>query len=86
MNYIIKHEGDEWVLYDSTGKRVLGRHKSEESAMAQEKAIQSSKVMCMALRENTGERIRVEQDAGEALVSIDEKINVMYELRACLEG
>lgn len=42
-NYIIKQEGDDWVLYDHTGKKVLGRHKSKESALAQERAIQARK-------------------------------------------
>ena len=47
--YVIKQEGDEWVLYDSTGKKVLGRHKSKEEALAQERAIQARKGVFEAL-------------------------------------
>jgi hypothetical protein len=42
-SYVIKHEGDEWVLYNHTGDKVLGRHKSEADALAQERAIQVAK-------------------------------------------
>lgn len=40
LNEIIKHEGDKWVLYNHTGKKVLGRHPSYKKALAQERAIQ----------------------------------------------
>ncbi len=42
-NYVIKHEGSEWVLYDHSGDKVLGKHKTEAEALAQERAIQVSK-------------------------------------------
>ena len=40
---VIRHEGDEWVLYDSEGSEVLGRHDTKEEAKEQERAIQASK-------------------------------------------
>lgn len=40
---IIKSEGDEFVLYTRDGTRVLGRHKTREDALRQERAIQISK-------------------------------------------
>lgn len=40
---VIRHEGDEWVLYDSEGSEVLGRHDTKEEAEEQERAIQASK-------------------------------------------
>ena len=39
----IRHEGNKWILYDSTGKKVLGTHKTEADAKAQEAAINISK-------------------------------------------
>jgi len=39
LQKIIRQEGKEWVLYSSDGKKVLGRHKSEKEALAQERAI-----------------------------------------------
>lgn len=42
-NYVIKQEGDEWILYDREGKKVLGRHPTKEKAIAQERAIQARK-------------------------------------------
>jgi hypothetical protein len=43
--FIVRQEGDEWVLYDSEGEKVLGRHKTKEDALAQERAIQAGKHM-----------------------------------------
>jgi hypothetical protein len=40
---MIKKVGSKWVLYDSKGKRVLGRHGSKADALRQERAIQASK-------------------------------------------
>lgn len=40
---MIKKVGTKWVLYDSKGERVLGRHGSKEAALRQERAIQLSK-------------------------------------------
>lgn len=40
---VIRHEGDEWVLYDSKGEKVLGRHDTKKGAKEQERAIQASK-------------------------------------------
>ncbi len=40
---VIKQEGDEWVLYDSEGEEVLGRHDTKEEAKEQEQAIQANK-------------------------------------------
>jgi len=39
----IHKRGDEWVVTDSSGKKVLGRHKSEVKAKAQLAAIEISK-------------------------------------------
>lgn len=38
----IRHEGDEWILYDHTGKKVLGRHQTREEAVKQEEAVKAS--------------------------------------------
>jgi len=38
---VIKHQGTQWVLYDSKGKKVLGRHPTKEKAQRQERAIQA---------------------------------------------
>ncbi len=40
---MIKKIGSKWVLYDSKGTRVLGRHDTKEEALKQERAIQLSK-------------------------------------------
>jgi hypothetical protein len=40
---MIKHIGRKWVLYDSKGQRVLGRHDTKAEALRQERAIQASK-------------------------------------------
>ncbi len=40
---MIKKVGTKWVLYDSKGKRVLGRHDTKQDALKQERAIQLSK-------------------------------------------
>jgi hypothetical protein len=39
----ILHRGDNWVVTDSTGKKVLGTHSSKEKAMAQLRAVEASK-------------------------------------------
>jgi hypothetical protein len=43
ISKIIRHEGSEWVLYASDGKRVLGRHKTKQEAERQEAAIYASR-------------------------------------------
>lgn len=40
---MIKKVGTKWVLYDSKGKRVLGRHPTKAAALRQERAIQVHK-------------------------------------------
>lgn len=40
---MIKREGDQWILYNSTGEKVLGRHPTRAKALAQERAVQISK-------------------------------------------
>lgn len=40
---VIRHEGDEWVLYTGDESRVLGRHPTKEKAVKQEQAIEISK-------------------------------------------
>ncbi len=40
---MIKKIGNQWVLFDSKGQRVLGRHETKEDALRQERAIQISK-------------------------------------------
>ena len=61
-NYIIKQEGDEWVLYDKEGKKVLGRHKSKEGALAQERAIQARKGAFEAMGVEWSDEMFFEQD------------------------
>jgi len=39
---IVKQNG-EWLVKDSTGKKVLGKHKSKKSALSQLIAIEISK-------------------------------------------
>jgi hypothetical protein len=39
----ILHRGDNWVVTDSTGKKVLGTHPSKEKALAQLRAVEASK-------------------------------------------
>ena len=43
--FVIRQEGTDWVLYSHDGSRVLGRHKSEADAQAQERAIEAAKHM-----------------------------------------
>ena len=40
---MIKRVGRKWVLYDSKGERVLGRHDTKAAALRQERAIQIAK-------------------------------------------
>ncbi len=40
---IIRKVGDKWVLFDHTGKKILGRHDTKAEAEAQERAIQATK-------------------------------------------
>jgi hypothetical protein len=40
---MILKENGEYILYDSTGERVLGRHTTRAKALAQEIAIRISK-------------------------------------------
>ena len=40
---MIKQIGDMWYVYDSTGKKVLGKHKTYKDALAQLRAIEASK-------------------------------------------
>jgi len=40
---MIKKVGDMWYLYDSEGRKVLGKHKSRKDAVKQEIAINMSK-------------------------------------------
>jgi hypothetical protein len=40
---MIKKIGRKWVLFDSKGERVLGRHETKEDALRQERAIHISK-------------------------------------------
>lgn len=40
---VIRHEDGKYVLYDSEGEKVLGRHDTKEEAKEQERAIQASK-------------------------------------------
>jgi len=39
----ILHRGDNWVVTDSTGKKVLGTHPRKEKALAQLRAVEASK-------------------------------------------
>ena len=39
----ILHRGNNWVVTDSTGKKVLGTHPSKEKALAQLRAVEASK-------------------------------------------
>jgi hypothetical protein len=40
---MIVKKGNQWVLYNSDGTKVLGRHPSKKAAIAQEVAINISK-------------------------------------------
>jgi uncharacterized protein len=40
---MIVKEGDEWVLKSKDGEKVLGRHKTREEAVAQERAVEAHK-------------------------------------------
>lgn len=40
---MIKHVGDKWYVMDSSGKKVLGEHKTKKKAVAQLQAIEISK-------------------------------------------
>ncbi len=35
--------GNEWILLDRNGERILGRHATQEDALRQERAIQIAK-------------------------------------------
>ena len=39
---MMRKVGHEWVVFDSTGRRVLGRHKTKREALAQLRAIEAS--------------------------------------------
>ena len=41
--YIVRHEGEEWVVRTRDGKKVLGRHKTKQDAAAQLRAIEANK-------------------------------------------
>jgi hypothetical protein len=43
LKYLIKHEGEKWVLYSKDGSKKLGEHDSEQQAKDQEAAIEISK-------------------------------------------
>jgi len=40
---MIKKRGKKWYLYDSKGKKILGRHPNRASALRQERAVNLSK-------------------------------------------
>ena len=40
---MVRKVGSEWVVYNHNGTRVLGRHKSKASALAQLRAIEAAK-------------------------------------------
>lgn len=39
----VKKQGNQWIVTDSTGRKVLGRHKTKAQADAQLAAIEISK-------------------------------------------
>jgi len=41
---MIKKEGRTWVLYNKAGSKVLSKHTTKKAAIAQEQAIEISKV------------------------------------------
>ena len=41
--YIVRHEGEDWVVRTRDGKKVLGRHKTKADADAQLRAIEANK-------------------------------------------
>jgi hypothetical protein len=43
MNEMIRHEGDNWVVYDRKGKKKLGTHDTKKSALKQLRAIEINK-------------------------------------------
>jgi hypothetical protein len=42
---MIKRIGDLWILFDSDGRRVLGKHKTKKEAEKQESAINIAKAI-----------------------------------------
>lgn len=40
---MVRKRGNDWVVLDSTGKKVLGTHPSKEEADAQLRAIEANK-------------------------------------------
>jgi len=40
---MIKKSGDQYVVTDSTGEKILGKHESEKEAIRQLQAIEASK-------------------------------------------
>jgi hypothetical protein len=40
---MLKHIGNSWKVFDSTGKKLLGTHKSRAEALRQIAAIEASK-------------------------------------------
>jgi hypothetical protein len=40
---MVKQDGNEWIVTDSSGRQILGRHKTKKKANAQLAAIEISK-------------------------------------------
>lgn len=43
MEKMVRRRGSEWVVLDSTGKKVLGSHKTKRDALRQLRAIEANK-------------------------------------------
>jgi hypothetical protein len=43
MEKMVRRRGDKWVVLDSSGKRVLGEHKTRRDALRQLRAIEAHK-------------------------------------------
>ena len=84
---MIKHEGNEWVLYTKDGSKVLGKHPTEEKAKAQEEAIKASEAAknSAILVSNIDGKTQIESDGGKYRITrvpvcVDDSImnNVYY--------
>ena len=58
VTFMIKHEGDKWNVYDSTGKQKLGSHDTEADAKKQLAAIETAKAKKKSEMSEKGEQER----------------------------
>lgn len=61
---MIKHKGGKWVVYDSTGKRKLGEHDTEDAAKEQLRAVEANSIRVNLRATVNAANIRREQRNG----------------------